>query len=166
LSEIIRKLDEEKWKVIDKKNKKRLIRAIEILKKLKKIPKLQTSPLTKEVLIIGIKIPKNKLTKKIEKRTTLMLKKGLLKEANLLLKRKIKEEKIKELGFIYQAAIYYLKGEIKTKEELKKIINQKTLNYVKRQITWFKKDKRIKWVENKKEALKLVSYFLKNKENL
>lgn len=162
LLQILQKEGKQFLKNIDPNNKKRLIRAIEIIKKLKKIPPLKSHPLTSKILIIGIKVPKEKLKAKIKTRTKKMLKQGLLTEGKFLLTQKLSPQKINELGFIYNITIQYLQKQIKTKQELEAKINQATFHYVKRQLTWFKKDQRIIWVSSKNQAQKLVKNFLSN----
>ena len=160
LVQILQKYGKRFLQNIDQNNKKRLIRAIEIIKKLKKIPPLKSHPLTSEILIIGIDISKEQLKAKIQKRTKTMLRQGLLKEGIFILKQKLSLQKIKELGFVYYNTIQYLQKQIKTKKELENKINQATYQYAKRQLTWFKKDPRIIWIKNKNEAKKLVKNFL------
>jgi tRNA dimethylallyltransferase len=163
LSLILKKYDKKRWKKIDKKNKKRLIRAIEIAQKLGSVPLLKKRPLTAQILKLGLNIPKEKLKKNIEKRTKLMLRKGLIKEGKYLISRKMPAKEIKELGFEYWNVIRYLNGEIANQKELQEIINKNTIRYIKRQLTWFKKDKKIIWIENQKKAYKLTESFLLKK---
>jgi tRNA A37 N6-isopentenylltransferase MiaA len=45
---------------------------------------------------------------------------------------------------------------------MKEDINLNTFNFAKRQMTWFKKDKTIKWIKNQKQAEKIINSFLRN----
>ncbi len=140
LYELLRKSDPKRAELIDKQNPRRLIRAIEIVTKTKKpVPAFKQNPLPYPILIIGLKVPKNELKKRIEKRVEKMLKYGLKKE--------IGKFSIPTIGY---------------QEELSKnLIVLHTLQYAKRQTTWFKRDERIIWVENYKEAEKLAKKFIK-----
>jgi tRNA dimethylallyltransferase len=157
---ILKKLDKRTYERIDKNNKKRIIRAIEIATYLGKVPPLHTSPLPAQILIIAKDIQKEKLKEKIEKRTKLMIKKGLIKETQNLLKMGVSKNMIKELGFEYKNVLDYLEGRIKTKKELAEKISKDTILYVKKQLTWLKKEKRIEWIKTKKEALTKTQKFL------
>ena len=160
LYQILKKLDSKRAKTIDKKNKRRLIRAIEIAKKLGKVPPLKKEPLPYSVLMIGIKKPWKELKKKIEKRFFNWLKRGLIKEVKNLRKKGISLKRIEDFGMHYRAISQYLQGKISKEEMIKKSIKE-IEKYAKKQMRWFKKDKRIKWVKNYREAEKLVKNFIK-----
>lgn len=159
LFEILKKLDPKRAKTIDKNNPRRLIRAIEIVKKtgkpvsaLKKTPKYKT-------LIIGIKKEKEELKKLIEKRLKKRLKQGMIKEAENLKKSGLSWKKLESFGLEYKWIAKYLKKEI-SREEMIKNLQKDIEDYARRQMVWFKKDKRIRWVKNYREAEKLVKEFL------
>ena len=89
-----------------------------------------------------------------------MLKVGLIKEIKNLLLQKIPKKRIAEMGFEYKYPLYYMEGKIKILEELQDILAKKNLRYAKRQMTWFRRDKRIIWVKNQNQARQLVCTFL------
>ncbi|MDD5626643.1 MAG: tRNA (adenosine(37)-N6)-dimethylallyltransferase MiaA [Patescibacteria group bacterium] len=60
----------------------------------------------------------------------------------------------------YKEIISYLDGEISL-DEMIVLIKKNTRHYARRQMTWFKRDKRIQWIKNKKEAERLVKKFLR-----
>lgn len=158
LLKIYKKLDPEGAKYIDKNNKRRLIRAIEACKATGKSfwkMRKKKKPLF-DILEIGIK--RDNLEKKLERRTKEMIKKGLEKEAKRLFKKYGDIPSLETIG--YQEWKEYFQGKIKKEEVIQKIILH-TRQYAKRQMTWFKKDKRIHWIKNIKEAEKLVKEFLK-----
>lgn len=160
LFEIYKKLDPEGAKYIDKNNKRRLIRAIEVCK-ISGIPfwkqRKKKKPLY-EILQLGIKINKKNLEKKIVKRVNEMIKKGLEKEAEKLFKKYKNVPALDTIG--YQEWKDYFNGKIKKEEVIEKIILH-TKQYAKRQMAWFKRDKRIHWVKNFKEAERVLQNFLK-----
>lgn len=158
LFEILKKLDPKRAVTIDKNNPRRLIRAIEIVKKTKRpISKLKKAP-KYDVLIIGIKKEKEELKKLIEKRLKKRFKQGMIKEVEKLHKTGVSWKKLESFGLEYKWIAKYLKKEISRDEMIKKL--QKDIeDYARRQMVWFKKDKRIKWVKNYKEAEKLVKSF-------
>jgi tRNA dimethylallyltransferase len=161
LYKILKKLDPERAKTIEKENKRRLIRAIEICKKIGKVPPLKFEPLPYPVLILGIKIDKKKLMERIKKRFFEWLKKGLIAEVKKLRKMGLSFKRIEEFGMHYREVAKYLKGKISKEEMIENSIRE-IQNYAKKQMNWFKRDKRVNWVLNYKEAEILVKEYLKN----
>lgn len=182
LFEIYKKLDPEGAKFIEKQNKRRLIRAIEVCKSTNK-PFFQQRKKGKpifNVLQIGIKIPKQELGKRIEKRVEKMFKLGLEQEARSLFKRYgFGISSMQTIG--YQEWIPYLNkdrlirvcprqssqnqasAQIITKAEREKIKQEiilHTMQFAKRQMTWFKRDARIHWLKDLNQAKKLIMDFL------
>jgi len=155
-------IDRARSKTIDRKNPRRLIRAIEIALALgrvpRHIPKEKYNP-----LFIGIGITDKKLKKKISERTKKMLRAGLVLETLRLKKLGISDKRIFELGFEYSTPLSYINKNI-TKKELFEIINAKTWKYVKRQKQWFKKNEKIHWIVSQKESDKLILSFLEKTE--
>jgi len=158
---MLKKLDSERAKNIDRLNKVRLIRAIEICKAIGKVPRPNYDLRFKnyEFLQIGIDINKEKLHRNIKTRLEKRFKQGLIKEVeNLRKKYKLSWKKIQSFGLAYYWIPFYSKNKL-FKEELFERIYQAEKDYAKRQITWFKKDKRIRWIKNKKEAEKEIRIF-------
>ena len=132
LLKILQKLDKDRGKNIDAKNKVRLVRAIEIAKALGKVPKIQEEESKYKFIKIGLTLPIEDLQKKVTKRVGQMFKEGLLKEIAKLKKMKVSDKRLKELGFEYY------------KPTPESVISE-SIKYAKRQMTWFKRDKEIKW---------------------
>ena len=154
--ETLKKLDPERAKNIDAKNPRRLIRAIEIAKIIGKAPNLDIECPSWEALQIGIKLPDEILKKNIKKRIKKMIKNGLVAETKKLRKLGLSWKRIYELGFEYKYPALFLRGKISKEEMLEKIILE-NWQYAKRQMTWFKRDKRIKWTNHL--ALSSILYF-------
>ncbi len=158
----LRKLDFKTAGIIDKNNKRRLIRALEVCLTTKKTfsaQRLKGKPLF-DVLQIGLKIPREKLYKKINQRVDKMIKQRLVSEVKKLGK-KYGFNKIAMSGIGYKQIGLYIKGKF-TKEEAVLQIKKDTRHYAKKQLAWFRRDKKIKWIKNQKEAKKLIEKFLKN----
>ncbi len=144
LFKILVKLDYRRAKDIKEKlelnNKVRIIRAIEIAKALGKVPPSTEVLPQYDFIKIGLYLPPDKLKKKVEKRVKQMFEAGLLKEINKLKKpvrlggSGISNKRLREFGFEYNNP---------TPEK----VTAETLKYAKRQMTWFKRDKDIKWFE-------------------
>jgi tRNA dimethylallyltransferase len=159
LFKMLKKIDPQRAKNIDPNNKVRLIRAIEIAQKLGKVPELKKE-LKYNPLFIGIKISKEKLKEKIKKRLIKRLKQGMIKEVEKLKKQGLSWRKLENFGLEYRYIAYYLQNKISYNQMLNQL-EKAILNYAKRQMTWFKKNKNINWILNYNEAQKLVKEFLK-----
>lgn len=161
LFEQLKKLDEERALAIGQYNKIRLIRAIEIVKTLGKVPPIKTEP-KYEVLSIGIKTEKDVLKEKIQVRLISRIKQGMINEAKKLHTAGLSWKRMKELGLEYRALAYHLTGEL-TKQEMIDLLNREIYQYARRQIQWFKRDQNIQWVEiNETEKIKTaINKFLK-----
>ncbi len=155
LIEIIQKEDPEGLKNIDLKNRRRLIRRVEIIKSLGQVPKIQKKPLPAKIIFVGLIKPKEELKILIKKRIKKWLKAGLLKEVKKLIKMKLPQDKYRELGLVYKWAFLLYKKNITQKEFLEKLTKD-LMKYAKRQMTWFKKDSRINWFSDKKEAEEFI----------
>ncbi|MCL4406075.1 MAG: tRNA (adenosine(37)-N6)-dimethylallyltransferase MiaA [Patescibacteria group bacterium] len=157
----LQKIDPRRGAVIDSHNRRRLIRALEIIiKSGKPVPALQKRP-AYNVLKIGLIRSKDDLRDRILKRLDERLSQGMIKEAKKLHDRGLSWKRMEELGLEYRYLSRYLRGRISL-EEMKSELSREIVNYAKRQMTWFKKDKNIRWVKTEKEAERLLKRFLKN----
>lgn len=157
----LQKLDAVSAKKIDSKNKRRLIRALEyVMLSQKSFIRSQKKQKPKfDSLIIGIKTDRETLYSKIDARVEQMVKNGLVEEVRRLISKNRKDLPVfNTIG--YREIIDYIEGKITLKEAVSKI-KTNTHDYVRRQDTWFRKNKDIKWVSDYVEAEKLVEKFLK-----
>jgi tRNA dimethylallyltransferase len=153
--------DPDSLKNIDKNNKRRLVRALEVCllgnttfsQNQKKGERLF------DVLKIAIKSERKELYERIDRRVDEMMENGLVSEVENLLKLYPKSAPAFS-GIGYKQVIEYLEGKI-NERELPQKIKFATHAYARRQITWFKRDSEIHWIENLLEAKKLVKEFLK-----
>lgn len=161
LYEILKKLDPRRIRTIEKENPRRLIRAIEIVLKTKKpVPILKFQPLPYPVLMIGIKKTPQGLKKLIKNRLFKRLKRGMIAEVKRLRKEGLSWQRLEEFGLEYRYIAQYLQKKINYYEMTEKI-KKESEQYSKRQMTWFKRDKRIKWIKNYQEVKTLIKNFLK-----
>lgn len=154
LFEKLKKHDPWRAKNIDPQNKRRLIRALEIIKNTKKPIEQLTRVPHYNAIFIGLNPPKDMLRKYIAQRTQKMLKRGLIAEVKKL-RKKLTRARLFELGFEYKYPLLYLENKI-SKSEMISRINTKTWHYAKRQMTYFKKMPNIHWISNIKDMEKLV----------
>jgi len=160
LFKMLKKLDPRRAKTIESKNKRRLVRALEIVIKTKKpVPLLKKNKPQFDVLIIGVKRNKQELKQKIRERLLKRLRTGMINEVKNLKKSGVSWKRLEEFGLEYRFIAQYLQKKI-TKEEMIDRIQIEIEHFAKRQMTWFKRDKRIKWIKNLQESGKLVKNFL------
>ncbi len=158
LMKMLQKLDPERAETIEQKNPRRLVRAIEIAKALGKTPPKKVEE-KYEVLWLGINPPDAVLKKNIHTRLLTRMKAGMLAEAKRLHAQGLSYKRMRELGLEYRFLADHLTGKLGTSDmeaELERAIWQ----YAKRQRTWFKRNEKINWTKNKKEALRLAKKFL------
>lgn len=145
LLEELKNLDTERYDTIDKANSVRIIRAIEIATALGAVPKsVQPTP-RYDSHIYGITAPDIVLKEKISTRLIMRIKRGMIKEVTKLHTSGLSWKRMSELGLEYRALADYLTKKI-TKEDLITRLNREIWQYAKRQKTWFKKNKNIKWI--------------------
>jgi tRNA dimethylallyltransferase len=145
LMKIISKLDPARTKSLDPFNKVRIIRAIEIAKELGKVPEVKRTK-QYETLFIGLKLDREKLREKIHARLIKRIKAGMVEEVLKLHASGVSWKRLHSLGLEYRYIALYLQNKLSKDEMLTKLeteINQ----YAKRQMTWFLRNKEIKWFE-------------------
>ncbi len=158
----LRTLDPERARTIDRKNPHRLIRAIEVATALGKVPKPSVRPLDARVLMLGISLPKQELARRTRARIRSWLRRGLLAEARRVLALRLPEARLRELGLVYTWAFRLAKKEI-AREAFIEGLTRDLLRYAKRQVTWFGRDRRIRWVRTAREAEHFARSFLEQK---
>ncbi|HNU95585.1 MAG TPA: tRNA (adenosine(37)-N6)-dimethylallyltransferase MiaA, partial [Candidatus Paceibacterota bacterium] len=145
LFEILKKIDKNRAKNIDAKNKVRLIRAIEIAQELGEVPKLKKTKKEFETIKIGLAFPDNELKRRIYKRLIKRIKKGMIKEVEKLHESGVSWKKLESFGLEYRYVSFYLQKKM-TKEEMIEKLFSAIWHFAKRQKTWWKKDKEIIWI--------------------
>ena len=142
----LKKYDPDYANGIHPNNKKRIVRALEILESTGRTPSLnfksqkQSSVPKLNLYTIYLKWDRSTLKERIATRTRAMLKNGWIEEVREIIK-KYPSESLHPLDSIgYREIISYLKGDL-TLENLEKTITIKTRQFAKRQIQWFKNEK-------------------------
>jgi tRNA dimethylallyltransferase len=132
----------------ERKNKRRLIRKIEILSDHNGEKKKLTTPLLErfKILKIGLSAKRELLNKRINQRVVSRIDQGMIEEAEKLYKSGLSFKRMVELGLEYGVLAEYLGGKL-TKREMVEKLKTKIHQYAKRQMTWFKRDKQINWFD-------------------
>ena len=161
LYEILKEKDPDRAVTIEAQNPRRLVRALEIVEALGKVPPLHMSETPYDVLYIGLETSDEVLKARIGGRLDTQLKRGLLHEVENLM-QSVSPERLKEFGYEYRLAAEFLEGTLSL-EEFRELLVIELWHYAKRQRTWFKRDPRIHWfkLEQQKEIEEMVERFLK-----
>ncbi len=161
LFRMLQKLDQRRASEIDAQNSVRLVRAIEIAQTLGVVPVLAHTPPPFDILQIGIKIDHSTLRKKISARLIKRMKKGMLAEGRRLHTEGLSWKRLRALGLEYRAMTDMLTGPLTHSEMIEKLTTE-ICQYAKRQMTWFKRDKTIKWfaLAEKEKIFTTVKKFL------
>ncbi len=146
LFSMLQALDPKRAATIDPKNPRRIIRAIEIAQVLGKVPEVTSEPLPYDVRFIGIQISPEKLRERIGSRLVKRMRNGMIDEARNLHKAGLSYQRMEELGLEYRYLAFLLQNKM-TEQEMTEKLATEIWKYAKRQMTWFKRDPRIQWIE-------------------
>jgi tRNA dimethylallyltransferase len=143
----VEKLDPVYYEKVDRKNPRRLQRALEVIYTTgKKYSEQRSGEKAKRdfsIVKIGLELPREMLYERINNRVDEMMTAGQWEEAEALYPYRHLQP-LQTVG--YQEIFDSIDGKLSRSEAIEKI-KQNTRNYAKRQMTWFKKDGEIKWVE-------------------
>ncbi|HLD20266.1 MAG TPA: tRNA (adenosine(37)-N6)-dimethylallyltransferase MiaA [Patescibacteria group bacterium] len=154
------KKDPDAQDVVDLKNKRRVIRALEVISSTdspfstqykKEAPRY-------DVLILGVKRNREELYNRINKRVDEIMKQGFLEEFELLYK-KYSCEVPGMTGIGYRQFCLWKQKKLSLEQAIEKF-KQGDRNLAKRQLTWFKRDTRIHWIHSTEEAEHLIYQWL------
>jgi tRNA dimethylallyltransferase len=154
----LRKADPEAAERIDPNNVRRVVRALEVLK-LTGVRFSEKKAETKGIAdkydpkLFGLEVPRDVLRKRIDARVDKMFDDGIIEQVKALSRRDLSATADKALGIKEVKAC--LRGEI-TPEEAREKLKNNTRRYAKRQMTWFRADKRIVWINADRDTTKIV----------
>lgn len=167
--EMLRKVDREAASKLHANNLKRVIRALEVYKLTGRpfsefsAEDNQKFDIPYDIGYYVLNMNRAALYDRINKRVDIMINQGLLEEVKHLKAMACNASMQSMKGIGYKELLYYLDGNISLEEAID-MIKQGSRNYAKRQLTWFRKDPRVKWI-NKDEfdtEDDIVNYILKD----
>lgn len=132
----------------EKNNKQRLVRFIEVGKKLGQIPPVSKSGSIYDVEWIGLTAPTEILKERIQNRLVRRIEHGMVEEAKNLHANGLSWKRMEELGLEYRYLAYYLQEKMPL-DKIKGLLEMEIWHYAKRQLVWFKRNKDINWIEVK-----------------
>lgn len=159
-------IDPEATTRVGRTDRKRLIRVVEYFEEAgKRISQVKNPSSDFRFLKVGLMLERSTLYERIDDRVDKMFAKGFVEEVQDLKKNCANWSKTALQAIGYKEILQYLSGEL-TLDEAKEKIKQRTRNFAKRQITWFKKETDVKWFDvqdsekAKKEIYKIVEEFI------
>ena len=154
IHEMLKECDPISYREIHANNRKRVIRALEVFK-------LTGKPFSSynagedfyksdyDVYYYVLTMDREKLYNRINKRVDIMIENGLLDECIKLMSMGYTSHMQSMQGIGYKEILYHLEGKISLDEAID-MIKQGTRNYAKRQLTWFRRDKRCVFLDKDK----------------
>jgi tRNA dimethylallyltransferase len=153
LYKMLEERDPRRAESIDKRNKVRVIRAIEVCEALGRVPALHNPKPDHRFIFIGLDPDALDLDSRIKKRLLERIEEGMIEEARMLHQKGLSYDRMHALGLEYRYTALYLQDKM-TKEEMTSKLYTEIRRYSKRQMTWFKRNKDIRWFNpNDKEKI-------------
>lgn len=149
----LQRISPKRWEELnnsDRNNARRLLRAIELLSMNPYTgTKKNYQGLDKkfDVLKIGLTAPRPDLYRKADLRILDWFDKGIIKEVKKLILNGVDVDRFYTLGLEYALIADFIQGDIKSSEDLKIRMPGKLHGYIRRQETWFKKEKNVIWFD-------------------
>ncbi len=163
LVEELHQLDPEHWAIVDKKNPRRVVHALEICHQTGKtytsFRRNEKAQRPFRILKIGLNRDRQELYERINQRVMIMMDEGLEQEARNVYPHK-ELTSLHTVG--YKEMFTYFDGEIDRQEAIRQIQSH-SREYMRKQLTWFKRDPEIHWFhpDNIKEILNYIDCCLK-----
>lgn len=164
-------IDPEAARRIKQRDKVRIIRALEVFYLTgNPISNVQQAHSFKETgftsLIFGLSMERRLLYRRIEERTDNMISEGLIEEVKGLLDKGYNEDLNSMQGLGYRHIVDYLRGRYDLAEAIR-LFKRDTKRYAKRQFTWFRKEKRVEWVDIREgDSAEVVAELIKKRLKL
>jgi len=153
----------------NKDNHRRMVRALEsylINKKPISIYEKEKPNFT--FLILGIDCDRKKLYQKIDERVDDRIRKGMIEEVKKLISLGVSHDKLQSFGLEYKYIDLYLQKNINKTEMIQKL-KFKIHAFVRRQLVWWRKNKKIIWMTNDnnlfKKSIRIINKFLYDSKN-
>jgi tRNA dimethylallyltransferase len=148
LLEQLEELDPRSAAAIDHNNPRRVIRALEVClisgKPFSQQRKM-SEPLYQS-LLLGIEWPREVLYRRIDERVDERMQQGMVQEVQRLLDEGISRQRLEALGLEYRYITRWLMGAFENEDEMVQRLKYAIHDFTRRQLTWFRKEKRIVWI--------------------
>jgi tRNA dimethylallyltransferase len=127
-------------------------------------------PIEFNICMIGLIMDRQKLYTRVNLRVDKMIREGLIEEVRRLLDMGYSKELVSMQGLGYKEIISYIEGQYSLEEAVDKL-KQSTRHFAKRQLTWFRRDARIHWIDldkfnNRNDIIENIAQYIAGKFNL
>ncbi len=160
--------DPQSFATIDRNNPRRVIRALEVCITTGR-PFSEQRGLAHPLyhsLLLGIQWPREVLYRHIDERVDERMRQGMVQEVHDLLAAGVPHERMEALGLEYRFIDRWLRGEFASEEQMVERLKYAIHDFTRRQLSWFRRDKRIIWIEGGgmdvmiQEAANIIEQFL------
>lgn len=158
--------DPDRAATIDRSNRRRLIRAIEIARA-SSTTTLHPRPYTLDplrVIKLGLSLPRPILYQRIDRRVDERLRRGMVKEIARLHERGVSWQRLESLGLEARFLTQHLRGHL-TREAAITRLKGAIHAFARRQLTWWRRDRSMHWIHSAAEAERLIQRFLQRRNN-
>lgn len=155
LNHQLQRLDRRRWRTIDRANRRRLIRAIEVARGDARLS-VTLPPL--RILKLGLRVPDPILRRRIDQQIIERVRAGMIRETAAAHRHGVTWKRLAELGLEYRVIVGYLRGRIPLADVTTQM-QRVTHDFVRRQRTWWKRDQAIRWL-TPHQAQRAVTKFL------
>lgn len=150
LHNLLSDVDPDSYMRLHENDTRRIIRALEVYKSTgKTISEFQKEskgkPIDYELCMIGLAMDRKRLYDRVNQRVDKMIEEGLIDEVKMLLSMGYDKSLTSMQGLGYKEIISYIEGEYSLEGTIDKL-KQDTRHFAKRQLTWFRREERIHWV--------------------
>lgn len=115
-----------------------------------------------EVLNLGVSYPRERVCERIDLRLRARLKAGMIDEIAGLRANGVSDEFLEGLGLEYRYILHYLTGALPTEEALVEELGRAIKRFAKRQVSWFKKDKNVHWLDMDNDPVSQASALIED----
>ena len=167
-------VDPQSYNRLHENDLRRIIRALEVFKytgrTISEFQKLsKEKPIDFELCMIGLNMDRKHLYDRINLRVDKMIEQGLVEEVKLLLDMGYNKSLVSMQGLGYKEIVSYLEGTYSLEGSID-MLKQNTRHFAKRQLTWFRREERINWIDvdeiqNKAIVIKNITELIAGKLN-
>jgi tRNA dimethylallyltransferase len=151
-------------KAIDPRNRRRIIRAVEISEQGFPLKTSHVNAPQYEFCQLGLTWPRDVLRERIRSRLRARLDEGMVQEVRNLLGKGVSFERLEALGLEYRCVARFLRGGYASEEELFEELSRAIYRFAMRQLAWFRRDESIIWLDHaqdhEEQAAALVGSFI------
>lgn len=157
----LQRVDPATYAVIDRRNRRRVERALEIYYATgapKSAQQAKTAP-PYQFLVLGVGLPKADLRQRIARRLARRMRQGMIAEVRKLHRQGVTWQRLDALGLEYRWVSRYLRGQV-DRQTMEAALLRDIKQFARRQLVWWRRNPRIYWVATRAQAYALTRQFL------